>query len=770
MHFLPYLIKASKGRGSDEPADVVILTHGTPPVELEYAAWTENPHFRGVTIHSLSGFVAQLFAVGASGQVASTSVGMRSLKDEQLYARIPGRVVRPGQQSLPILDVFQHMVATCKILEAYIHQWSHYERSKNRERFLTLSDQERLMWLRQVAILSEEFAGHLRTAPALTSIIRYARAMQESGDISIKPEQYHEFVEAIRLSMFLVRDPITDRIEFSHDVLREYLVGRSITDEIQRLQGNMQTRMAIGCIPLVQSESIQHFCYWTLAQAFPHNLVNELGFALRAVCGTSGSGWGLHYHSRNNLLLLMFRAAIECSKECFVDLAYCDLSMTEWPSQLILQAQNLTLRLNGANLEMAVGIDSLTLPQDAFRPELRSDRHRRHQSGEMLSKPRTVTVDDDVLRDYCQNSGLLTPEFTARSSHNRDLCDLGVFVPIPGGGYPVRTQFPASSATVVGPMLSKPSSEEPEYVALPSFLIQQLPVTNRQFAYFVSKEGNESFDRINGRIRLGNDYYLSQWELWNWPNFVQTLRDTGLPPTQLTENDLLWLESPVVYVDFEACKAFASYFGMRLPFEVEIEVCSRSMQRQPELLNLVPWDDAALSDSFVTHLTSGYIGETGTAPSPSLYLVCDQKVQQRRDALLRWSRERFGGKIQIPLDIIGGVWEWTNDSWSAIWPSGGAAWNSGNRDLESKQIRAKPCVTPFPAVEPFGECRFKSLDSLVDSWDRNVSPDHLTLRGSSYRHSLPAATIENRAPMFVRNHNPDGGFRCILEIKGDSGT
>ena len=100
----------------------------------------------------------------------------------------------------------------------------------------------------------------------------------------------------------------------------------------------------------------------------------------------------------------------------------------------------------------------------------------------------------------------------------------------------------------------------PRYVRLPDFFIDKYPVTNEQFALFLCESGYNPADSAN---------FLKHWPC-----------GYGLPLGETLDRLGEILKQPVVWVSHDDAKAYADWYGCRLPAEEEWQYCAGGRQKQ----------------------------------------------------------------------------------------------------------------------------------------------------------------------------------------------
>lgn len=168
-----------------------------------------------------------------------------------------------------------------------------------------------------------------------------------------------------------------------------------------------------------------------------------------------------------------------------------------------------------------------------------------------------------------------------------------------GPGAPqVATEFPALHTNVNFPQLHAVAVER-RVVPLRSFALDETPVTNAQFAEFLAATGY--------RPRHG-EHFLALWQ-------------DGKPPLEK-------LDHPVVYVDMDDARAYATWAHKRLPTEEEWQFAAQGNDGR-----IYPWGNSLIPG---TH-NDGSTGDT----TPVMAFPA--------------GRSPFG-----VYDMAGNIWEWTD--------------------------------------------------------------------------------------------------------------
>ncbi|MBN2774475.1 MAG: SUMF1/EgtB/PvdO family nonheme iron enzyme, partial [Prolixibacteraceae bacterium] len=168
--------------------------------------------------------------------------------------------------------------------------------------------------------------------------------------------------------------------------------------------------------------------------------------------------------------------------------------------------------------------------------------------------------------------------------------------------------------------ISYPELLTKKEVQIPSFYMDQFPVTNKQFKEFLDKSGYLPDDPEN---------FLNHWE------------DGNIKPGD--EN------KPVVFVSYEDAKSYAAWAGKRLPTEMEWQYAAQTSE-----MNEWPWGDKAKISSEKTEITGTLTVEKLTGIDSTL---CNPG-NGRLDPVGSYKKgvNPFG-----LLDLVGSVWQITND-------------------------------------------------------------------------------------------------------------
>ncbi|MBN1819924.1 MAG: SUMF1/EgtB/PvdO family nonheme iron enzyme, partial [Prolixibacteraceae bacterium] len=168
--------------------------------------------------------------------------------------------------------------------------------------------------------------------------------------------------------------------------------------------------------------------------------------------------------------------------------------------------------------------------------------------------------------------------------------------------------------------ISYPELLTKKEVQIPSFYMDQFPVTNKQFKEFLDKSGYLPDDPEN---------FLNHWE------------DGNIKPGD--EN------KPVVFVSYEDAKSYAAWAGKRLPTEMEWQYAAQTSE-----MNEWPWGDKAKISSEKTEITGTLTVEKLTGIDSTF---CNPG-NGRLDPVGSYPEGANPFGLQ---DLVGSVWQITNN-------------------------------------------------------------------------------------------------------------
>ncbi len=283
-------------------------------------------------------------------------------------------------------------------------------------------------------------------------------------------------------------------------------------------------------------------------------------------------------------------------------------------------------------------------------------------------------------------------------------------------------------------------------VSVSGFFIDPHAVTNRQFAAFIAATGYRTvaerpldpkifpsvaptmlqpgsmvFRPSRGPVDLRD---VRNW--WSWKPGAYWRHPEGRGSSVAAR-----LDHPVVHVAFEDAEAYANWSGKALPTEAEWEFAARGGLDAAEYA----WGNEFAPDGHsMAHTWQGEFPWRNLHPNG----------RQRTAPIGSYAPNGFG-----LFDMIGNVWEWTTDWFSAR--------HAPNADM--------PCCVP---VDPRGG----SADTSLDASQPDVHIPRKVVKGGSFlcapsycRRYRPAA----RHAQMIDSGMSHIGFRCVLRVNQDEG-
>ncbi|HXW30720.1 MAG TPA: formylglycine-generating enzyme family protein [Xanthobacteraceae bacterium] len=279
-------------------------------------------------------------------------------------------------------------------------------------------------------------------------------------------------------------------------------------------------------------------------------------------------------------------------------------------------------------------------------------------------------------------------------------------------------------------------------VRVDSFWIDRTPVTNREFRKFVNATGHVTFAEIKpdprdypgalpDMLKAGSLVFAppkhqvdlrdcAQW--WTFKFGANWRRPYG-PRSSISGLD----DHPVVHVAYRDAEAYARWMGKELPTEAEWEFAARGGLDGAEF---------AWGDEFTP--AGKPMANTWQGIFPGQNLATDGF--ERTSPVTSFPPNGYG-----LYDMVGNVWEWTSD------------WYSAKHVTEAP----KACCVP---VNPRGAAEAESYDPRQP----NIRIPRKVLKGGSHlcapnycRRYRPAA----RHPEPIDTSTSHVGFRCVLRTQ-----
>ncbi|HUO36554.1 MAG TPA: formylglycine-generating enzyme family protein [Mycobacterium sp.] len=263
-------------------------------------------------------------------------------------------------------------------------------------------------------------------------------------------------------------------------------------------------------------------------------------------------------------------------------------------------------------------------------------------------------------------------------------------------------------------------------VTVAGFAIEQHPVTNAQFAKFVSQTGYVTvaeqpldpalypgvaeadlqpgalvFRQTSGPVDLRD---WQQW--WDWVPGASWRHPFG-PGTDVDAKQ----DHPVVQIAYPDALTYAGWAGRRLPTEPEWEYATKAGST-----TVYPWgDDVAPGGRLMANTWQG-------------------RFPYRNEGALGWSGTSPVGTFPPNsfglLDMIGNVWEWTTTRYSA---------------RHRGEPEPSPCCTPVGPADP-------TVNQTLKGGSHLCAPE--------YCHRYRAAA---RSPQSQDSATTHIGFRCVVD-------
>ncbi len=281
-------------------------------------------------------------------------------------------------------------------------------------------------------------------------------------------------------------------------------------------------------------------------------------------------------------------------------------------------------------------------------------------------------------------------------------------------------------------------------VTVDGFCIDRTPVTNRQFRSFVRETGYVTFAEITPdakdypgalphMLKAGSLVFtppkvavdLRDWSQWWTFKFGANWRRPYGPCSSISGLD----DHPVVHIAYRDAEAYAQWAGKELPTEAEWEFAARGGLDGAEFA----WGDEFMPGGKPR-------ANTWHGAFPQQNLATDG--YERTSPVTAFPANGYGLH-----DMIGNVWEWTADWWSA----------------RHEPDASKSCCVPR---NPRGGREEDSRDSCLPT----IKIPRKVLKGGSHlcapnycRRYRPAA----RHAEAVDTSTSHVGFRCVIRARSD---
>ncbi|HWK65962.1 MAG TPA: formylglycine-generating enzyme family protein [Rhizobiaceae bacterium] len=283
-----------------------------------------------------------------------------------------------------------------------------------------------------------------------------------------------------------------------------------------------------------------------------------------------------------------------------------------------------------------------------------------------------------------------------------------------------------------------PEEKPVHRVEVDGFFMDKTPVTNRQFRRFIEATGHVTFAEIPPdpadypgalphMLRAGSLVFtpprgpvdLRNWSQWWDFKFRANWRRPYGPGSSIKGLD----EHPVVHVAYSDALAYAQWAGKDLPTEAEWEFAARGGLDGAEFA----WGE---------EFTPGgrHMANTWQGMFPFENLKSDGF--DRTSPVTSFPPNAYG-----IYDMIGNVWEWTSDFWSARHP----------------EDAAKACCVPVnprggPAEASYDPCqpRIRIARKVLKGGSHLCAPNYCRRYRPAARHAEPVDTSTSHV-----------GFRCV---------
>jgi sulfatase modifying factor 1 len=285
-----------------------------------------------------------------------------------------------------------------------------------------------------------------------------------------------------------------------------------------------------------------------------------------------------------------------------------------------------------------------------------------------------------------------------------------------------------------------PEEAPVHHVAVDAFWIDRAPVTNRQFREFVRATGHVTFAEIApdpkdypgalpNMLRAGSLVFnpprhtvddMRDWSQWWTFKFGANWRRPYGPRSSLSGRN----DHPVVHVAYSDALAYAKWVGKDLPTEAEWEFAARGGLDGAEFA----WGDELTPDG-------KQMANTWQGAFPHENLKLDG--YDRTSPVTAFPSNGYG-----VYDMIGNVWEWTSD-----WYSAGHEADAHKACCIPTNPRGGREETSYDPCQP----EIKIPRKVLKGGSHLCAPNYCRRYRPAARHAEPVDTSTSHV-----------GFRCVL--------
>lgn len=278
-----------------------------------------------------------------------------------------------------------------------------------------------------------------------------------------------------------------------------------------------------------------------------------------------------------------------------------------------------------------------------------------------------------------------------------------------------------------------------------SFWIDRTPVTNRQFREFVNATGHVTFAELAPKaedypgalphmLKAGSLVFsppkhrvsLQDWSQWWQFKFGANWRRPYGPRSSISGLDA----HPVVHVAYADAKAYAQWAGKELPTEAEWEFAARGGLEQAEFA----WGGEFMPGGRL-------MANTWQGEFPHENIASDGYT--RTSPVTAFPPNAYGIH-----DMIGNVWEWTADWWSARHTS-----DAPKACCIPTNPRGGPQSASYDPCQP----NIKIPRKVLKGGSHLCAPNYCRRYRPAARHAEPIDTSTSHV-----------GFRCVVREQAES--